>query len=361
MTEKVADSGWTTEEMLKRVVRFDELLGCKAAFIDAKTPGSHLKENFSIIGAGVSENPAQHVHITEPHGFTLGGARQPPRIKNSPHSHETAETFWVHSGNWCFYWGVDGKDGEVILEPGDFISLPTFMFRGFENVGEVKGMLIGVLGADDPGKVTWAPQVLEAARGHGLVLLHDGRLIDTTIGETVPEGAHETQPLTPEELKRFKKLTVEDMAPFIIRLADIKNNPGLTDETVLPGFAGRVYPLAGPYYTQGAAKQGGDDWHFNFNLVAVKGDPGQATALYSREAPEVYNPFNGSWRFTWLEGEEEHSLVLGAGDTFTCPAGVYRRFENTGPEEAVMYVVLGGDVPVPAKLGQDRKVSLPSA
>lgn len=351
-------TGWTSAEMAKRVVRFDDLIGCTAAFIDAKTPGSHLKENFSIIGAGVSESPAQHVHITEPHGFTFGGARQPPRIKNSLHSHETAETFWVHSGSWKFYWGVDGADGEVILEPGDFISLPTYLFRGFENVGKVKGMLLGYLGSDDPGKVTWAPQVLEAARGHGLVLLKDGRLIDTTVGEIVPEGAEETRPLTPAQLKRFRKLTVENMRPFVIRLADIKNNPGITDEDVLPGFAGRIYPLAGPYYTKGAAHQGGDDWYFNFNLIAVKGRPGQGTPLYNRETSEVYNPFNGLWRFTWLNGEETHSLVLEAGDTFTCPVGVYRSFENIGPEEAVMYVTMGGDTPLRARIAQEQPVTL---
>jgi mannose-6-phosphate isomerase-like protein (cupin superfamily) len=300
----------------------------------------------------VAENPEQHIHITEPHGFTLGGARQPAHIKNSPHSHQTAETFWVHSGTWDFYWGVEGQDGHVILQPGDFISLPAYLFRGFENIGQDKGMLIGVLGADDPGKVTWAPQVLEAARGHGLVLLNDGRLVDTTAGQTVPEGAVETQPLTTAELARFKKLSVEDMQPFVIRLANIKNQPGLTDEKVLPGFANRIYPLAGPYYTSGAAHQGGEDWYFNFNLVALKGAPGQATPLYNREAPEVYNPFDGTWRFSWLEGDREHSLVLEAGDTFTCPAGVYRRFENAGPGEGVLYVVLGGDVPAPAQLSQ---------
>ena len=46
-----------------RLVRFGELIPCKTAFIDAHTPGSNLKENFTIIGAGVSENPDQHVHI----------------------------------------------------------------------------------------------------------------------------------------------------------------------------------------------------------------------------------------------------------------------------------------------------------
>ncbi len=359
MSETGLEISWTTEEMLKRVVRFNDLVPCTAAFIDAKTPGSHLKENFSIIGAGVSESSAQYIHITEPHGFTLGGAAQPPHIKNSPHSHETAETFWIHSGTWRFYWGVEGQDGEVILAPGDFISLPTYMFRGFENVGEVNGMLLGVLGADDPGKVTWAPQVLGAARGHGLVLLQDGRLIDTTIGQTVPPDAAETRPLTTAELERFRKLSLAEMSRYIVRLEDIKNNPGITDENVLPGLSGRIYPLAGPYYTAGEAFQGGPDWYFNFNLVAVKVAPGQSIPLFSRHAPEVYNPFDGKWRFRWADETGEGSLMLEAGDTFTCPAGVYRSFENIGSAESVMYIVLGGDVPAPAELTSNQPLLLP--
>ena len=62
-----------------RLVRFGELVPCKTAFIDAHTPGSNLKENFTIIGAGVSENPDQHVHINIPHGFNIGAAGQPPK------------------------------------------------------------------------------------------------------------------------------------------------------------------------------------------------------------------------------------------------------------------------------------------
>ena len=62
-----------------RLVRFGELVPCKSAFIDAHTPGSNLKENFTIIGAGVSENPDQHVHINIPHGINIGAAVQPPK------------------------------------------------------------------------------------------------------------------------------------------------------------------------------------------------------------------------------------------------------------------------------------------
>ena len=50
-------------EMEKSIVRYGDLRPCTTAFIDAHTPGSEEKENFSIIGRGVSESPEQYVHI----------------------------------------------------------------------------------------------------------------------------------------------------------------------------------------------------------------------------------------------------------------------------------------------------------
>ena len=80
-------------EMEKRIVRYGELIPCKTAFIDAHTPGSDRKENFTIIGGGVSESPDQHIHIKDTPGFNIGAAGQPPRCRNSLHSHRTAEVF----------------------------------------------------------------------------------------------------------------------------------------------------------------------------------------------------------------------------------------------------------------------------
>ena len=40
-------------EMDLNIVRYGELVPCKTAFIDAHTPGSDRKENFTIIGGGV--------------------------------------------------------------------------------------------------------------------------------------------------------------------------------------------------------------------------------------------------------------------------------------------------------------------
>ncbi len=93
---------WTQEEVASRLVRYPDLRPCTTAFIDTHTPGSDQKENFTIIGPGVAENPDQYVHIDIPHGFNIGAARQPAGCVNSQHSHETAEVFVVHTGRWKF-------------------------------------------------------------------------------------------------------------------------------------------------------------------------------------------------------------------------------------------------------------------
>jgi len=43
MTKKIS-----IDEMKTRLVRYGELKPCKTAFIDAHTPGSNQKENFTI-------------------------------------------------------------------------------------------------------------------------------------------------------------------------------------------------------------------------------------------------------------------------------------------------------------------------
>ena len=98
----------TTNSMDGRIVRYGELKPCKTAFIDAHTPGSDQKENFTIIGGGVSESADQHVHISIPHGFNIGAAGQPPKCRNSLRDHNTAEVFFVLSGRWRFSGGAMG-------------------------------------------------------------------------------------------------------------------------------------------------------------------------------------------------------------------------------------------------------------
>ena len=206
-------------------VKFSELVPCRTAFIDTHNPGTEGKENFTIIGGGVSENPEQHVHIEETPGFNIGGARQPAGCTNSLHSHRTAEVFIIHTGSWRFFWGLKGDDGEVVLNPGDLISLPTHMFRGFENVTPVNatnetgsGFIFSVLGGDDSGGgVVWAPEVLEEASNHGLTLLESGQLVNTREGEEIPEGIPPVTPVSKTGLSFHSRNTITDASKFVVK------------------------------------------------------------------------------------------------------------------------------------------------
>ena len=107
-------------------------------------------------------------------------------------------------GRWRFFWGRWGNAGEVVLEEGDIFNIPTGIFRGFENIGTDYGMIMAILGGDDAGGgVIWAPQVIEDARDHGLVLGANGKLYDTKKGQSLPEGVKPMPLLTEEELKAF--------------------------------------------------------------------------------------------------------------------------------------------------------------
>jgi hypothetical protein len=58
--------------MEKRIVRYGDLVPCKTAFIDAHTPGSDQKENFTIIGGGCLNPLTNMCILLFRMGLTLG-------------------------------------------------------------------------------------------------------------------------------------------------------------------------------------------------------------------------------------------------------------------------------------------------
>ncbi|ESZ87909.1 MAG: cupin [Blastomonas sp. CACIA14H2] len=293
-----------------RVVRYGDLVPCFNAFVDSRTPGSDAKENFTIIGPGVSENPDQHVHIAEPHGFNIGGARQPPDCVNSQHSHDTAEVFVVHSGQWRFDFGEHGDDAQVFAGPGDIVSFPVRTFRGFRNVGTDAGFLWSVLGGDDPGRVLWAPQVFELAREHGLVLLENGALVDTVAGQEVPEGVAPMPVTSREAVVDLRVMRAED-EPEIIARADIDVRSG---ETCIIGPQGVLPP------TQG------------FTLSRLVLGSGESTADRTSDQAEVVFIRRGAVD-VHCDGAQ---IRLDAGDTMTVPKGSVRRYVSADGAEIIM-------------------------
>ena len=293
----------TCDALTNRMVRYADMIPCYNAFIDCRTPGSEAKENFTIIGPGVSENPGQHVHIAEPHGYNIGGARQPPGCVNSQHSHDTAEVFVVHSGHWRFDLGEHGDDAQIDLHPGDVISIPTRVFRGFTATDRAEdgspGFLWAVLGQDNPGRVTWAPQVFDMARDYGLVLLENGSLVDTAAGETVPTD-------------------VLPMAPTSRAVADALSKMDLTQAQAI---VWRNVTSDGTSATPIIGEDGPLNWDHGFMLDRIDIAPGEAIDWDDADDKDVLFIHRGS-----VDVECEDGFVtVSEGDTISLPVGLPRR------------------------------------
>ncbi len=318
----------TPDEMNARIVRYGDLIPCKTAFIDAHTPGSDQKENFTIIGGGVSESPDQHVHIADKIGFNIGAAGQPPKCRNSLHSHRTAEVFFVLKGRWRFFWGRWGDAGEVTLEEGDIINIPTGIFRGFENIGTDYGMIMAILGGDDAGGgVIWAPQVIEDAQDHGLVLGENGKLYDTKQGVALPEGVSPMPLLTDAQLKDYPEPTTLDVVPhYVARYYDMM---ALSDRQ--------------PAKVIGPDAMLRDRPGFDVELLS-RGSLG--ADRYSVPTNEVLMPMRGHWKLTWEQGE----TVLNPGDTCAVPADLPHSLTPSMTGEASCFRILGTDDPAGATM-----------
>ncbi len=329
--------------MQQRMVRYADLVPCRTAFIDTRTPGSTEKENFTIIGAGVSESADQHVHITEAHGFNIGGARQPFGCTNSQHSHETAEVFIVHSGRWRVLFGPNREDGSIEIGPGDVASAPINMFRGFDKIDAGPGFMFFVLGEDDPGKVTWAPAVFEAAADHGLKLARGGRLIDTS------NGVHELKDVELEDVIDHDSLTkmvtpsMERLTQCMVTANAIAAHPGSPLAAAGVEEAGIIVPR--PTSDGFPAGPISGWWPQAFNLRRLTLQTGAYVPFHSRAEPQVLMVHEGMLEVSW-EGEgEDCALFLGAGDTLTIPIGLRRAFRNTTSVPAVVFVAHGTDDP----------------
>ena len=339
---------WTQEAMEKRLVRYADLKGLRNAFIDARTPGSDRKENFTIIGPGVSENPAQVVHIPEAHGFNIGAARQPFGCTNSQHSHLTAETFVVHTGKWRFVFGANKDEGYLDVEPGDVATVPTHMFRGFEKRDEGTGFLFVVLGHDDPGKVVWAPSVFKMAEDFGLKLLKGGKLIDTTLGEKVPDGAEMEQPPDAAKLKELATPPMSELQKYALKAADMKGSPG----SPLAGPGVEEAALIGDVDARDGFKAGPiiGHWKHDFALRRLKLETGATIPSHARSEQEVIFVQSGTLEFTWDGGK----LIMGAGDTLTVPVGVMHGFRNPTSADAIAFVIRGAAAPAAPVFAENR-------
>ncbi len=336
----------TPEDLQRRHIRRSQYVSCDDAFIDVRLPGSTPKENYSIIGPGVTQNAAQVINLREPHGFNIGAAGMAPGIVNNLHLHFTAEVFIACEGRFTLRWGVRGEEGTAVLEEGDVICMPPWMFRGFCNSGSRHGFLMTVLGGDDTGGIIWSPDVIQRARATGLWLGRDNQLIDLPPGSPPPPD-DSLLPLMPQaEVQRLRAWTPTQLLARGVRHGE-RVFRSATLDAVLPGHGWQLAPFVGWGLSQQREQRPAVCDPQGFSIEWLRVPPGQRSAPFTLAEAAVLVHAEGplSVVFNGDDAAAPHALAarLGPWDTLSLPAGATRQFVNTGSSPAEALLVVRGD------------------
>ena len=329
-------------ELARRTIRRTDLVAAENAFIDCRTPGSERKLNYAIIGAGVAEAD-QFVNLEEPHGFQLGGAALPPGVTNSLHLHFTAEVFIVVAGTYCFRWGRRDIDGEYIGSVGDIISVPTWIFRGFSNVGGEDNFIFTILGRDHTGGLLWHPEVLRQAEGHGLRLTVGNTLIDEVAGDVVGDDVELVTPLADEVLDSLRPYSVDEMRARVSTDADREFVDDALLCTAVPGGRARLASVIGHGMTERRGQAPLLTQPHGFDVGVVRADAGEGILRHRHLESQVLLVRTGTWDVT-MNDADPLTVTLGPHDTLSVPQGAWRSIVNrSGGVDDELVVINGGD------------------
>ena len=328
---------------LQRLVRRSDMVACKVAFIDCKMKGSDRKENYSLIGAGVTQSEDQVVNLQEPHGFSLGVAAMPPGVVNNLHVHYTAEVFMIFKGRWLFRWGANGDEGTIIGEPGDVLSIPTWIFRGFSNVGDDDGWIFSALGGDETGGLIWHPSILEQAAQHGLYLTKESVLVDTASGASMPPPGALMEPIDTTTAESLRHYSPDEMRKRMVKVDDRKWSSRALLDSVLPGHRSEMAPVVGFGMTQERDHEPAVTNPHGFTIEWLRIAPGEQVGRYMLDAKQVLIVFEGIAEIVLNDAGEKVSVRVQRQDLFSAPANVWRSIRSVGDTPLLIAVMTAGD------------------
>ena len=332
----------TAAEARARTIKRSDMVACTLAFIDCKMPGSERKENYSLIGPGVTQSHDQVVNLTEPHGFSLGVAAMPPGTVNNLHVHFTAEVFMIQRGTWTFRWGADGQEGTIEGRPGDVVSIPTWIFRGFTNSGTEDGWIFTALGGDDTGGIIWHPSILQAAEKHGLFLTRDNMMVDTEAGAPRP-GADALMPaLTVAQIASLPLVTVDDMRHRVLQGADRNWSRAALLDSGLPGHASELAPVIGHGISEDRAHAAPIAGPHGFSIEWLRLAPGQRVGRHLIAEKQVIIPFSGALEVVLNEAGDVAAQVA-TGECFSAPGDTWRSLATLGDVATEAVLITAGD------------------
>ena len=346
----------TPSQLKERFIPFSTLKYSTEAFIDYCIPECSPKKNYALIGSGVSQNPNQPVSLREKHGFQVGGVAMPPGKTNPPHMHFTAEVFMCTKGQWDLQWGFNPEPLKVRLGPGDIASVPTWIYRGFQNVGENEGFMFTALGQDDTGGILWGPQTLAAARAQGVHLTEDYRIIDENSGQIWDSSSMKhLEPMTNAEISQLKHWPIEEMKQRVVRHSDLDWQSDALLDTVCNTNGAQIAPVIGLGMSESRFHSAPIHNSHGFSIEWLRIPVGGHVAAHALLEKQVLSVYQGSLAIHVSSEMQTTALMISADplcvahgtsdawDSFAMPGEVWRYLRNVGDIPVTVLVMTPGD------------------
>ena len=342
-------------QLRARFIPFSSLRYSTDAFIDYRIPGCGPKKNYALIGSGVSQNPNQPVSLRERHGFQVGGVAMPRGVTNPPHMHFTPEVFICTQGHWQFHWGFNPEPSTAEFGAGDICTVPTWIYRGFKNIGADEAFMFTALGGDDTGGILWGPQTLAAALEQGVHLTEDYQIIDEQLGQKWTPDMKRLQPMTVADIAALRKWTPEQMTRRIVRFADLDWSAAALLDSALPGCGAQIAPVIGIGISEDRNHVAPVNNAHGFSIEWLRIPAGGSVSTHRLQCKQVLTVYRGNIAISVSNEavaqsniEQEATEIIANGDSkgwdsYAMPEGVWRSYRNAGDGEAVMLVMTPGD------------------
>lgn len=337
----------TPEALAERFIPFSSLKYSTEAFIDYCIPASTPKYNYALIGPGVSQNPSQPVSLREPHGFQVGGVSMPHGKTNPAHMHFTCEVFICTRGDWRIEWGFNPQIQSAPICNGDLVSVPTWIYRGFTNIGVDDGFMFTALGGDNTGGILWGPSTLEAAAAQGVQLTEGYRIVDSRRGDLMRPGERPVQPMTAQEIAGLKSWSPAEMDRRIVRFGDLQWSGQALLDASLPGCGAEIAPAVGLGVAQDRDQLAPVLNPHGLSIEWLRIPPGGQVSRHLLDEKQVLIVKEGAVDVTveTLAGPVTYQALGTAKswDTFSIPERCWRALRNAGSTPALALLITAGD------------------
>ncbi len=325
-------------ELRRRIITPSQFVADPSAFIDVHLPRSSGKTSFSFIGAGVTQNDQAQTNLVEPHGFCVGAAGLKPGMINNFHLHYTAEVFVCVTGTWKMMIGLD-KQQEVVIKPGDFFSVPTWVFRGFENIGTDDGFMFAFLGGDEPGGILWAPDVLDKSRETGFVLDESEKV--TRLAD-LPPGAKTLRSLPSEIVSQVETYSDAEIDSRVVRFAGRDWQDHALLSAVVPGHGNRVAPVIGIGLNQHRRPNTAISYPHGFSVNWLSIDESASVGSHQLGAAAALLTMDSQIEIE-LGSDKPARMTVPPRSVVSLPANEWRDIRNIGSGPAEVVIAIGGE------------------